>query len=135
MNKDTYKTLQSISNESFEECYAGLKIALANDRHFKTFMERRYRLKAYEEQHDFYMTANERNFHMIGFLDALIWMERSGMIIWNQTVPPEENSENENDCEPETEEEHAYMESLKEKAVKERRAIESLVASFETGED
>ncbi|ADU27214.1 hypothetical protein [Ethanoligenens harbinense] len=135
MNRETYKTMQSIAKESFEECYAGLKIALANDRHFKAFMERRYRLKSYEEQHDFYMTANERNFHMIGFLDAVIWMEHSGMILWNQTVPPEKNSEDEGECESETEEERAYIESLQEKAVKERCAIESLVVNFETGED
>lgn len=133
MNGETYETLQSIAKGSFEECYAGLKIALANDRHFKAFMERRYRLKVYEEQHDFYMTANERNFHMIGFLDAVIWMERSGMILWNQTVPPAKDFEDE--CEPETEEERAYMESLQKKAVKERCAIESLIVSFETGED
>lgn len=71
--------------------------------------------------------------HMIGFWDAVIWMERSGMILWNQTVPPEKDSEDE--CEPETEEERAYMESLQKKALKERCAIKSLVVSFETGQN
>lgn len=84
MNGESYETLQSIAKESFEECYAGLKIVLANDRHFKAFMERRYRLKAYEEQHDFYMTANERNYSH----DRLLGCRDLDGTFWHDSMEP-----------------------------------------------
>ena len=81
LHGENYKTLQHISQFSFEECYAGLNILLYNDPNFKSCVERNYRLKVYASEGEFYMTANERFFHTIGFVDAVIWLERSGYLL------------------------------------------------------
>ena len=43
-------------------------------------MERKYRLDAYKEEGEFYMTANERNFHLIGFIDAIVYLSRAKIL-------------------------------------------------------
>ena len=70
MKPDGYTQLQKIAQFSFEECYAGLNLLLYTDKNFSKFMERNYRLKQYYEEGDFFMTANERNFHLIGFINT-----------------------------------------------------------------
>jgi len=80
MKAKGYKLLQEMSQFSFEECYAGLNLLLYTDKNFKEFMERKYRLNAYKEEGEFYMTANERNFHLIGFIDAIIYLSRAGIL-------------------------------------------------------
>lgn len=81
LHGENYKILQHIAAFSFEECYAGLNILLYNDSNFKPFVERSYRLQVYDSEGEFYMTTNERFFHTIGFIDAIIWMERSGYFL------------------------------------------------------
>ena len=81
LKKENYETLKEVAQFSFEECYAGLNTLLYNEPNFKAFVERKYRLKAYNEEGEFFMTANERFFHTIGFIDAVIWLERSGYIL------------------------------------------------------
>ena len=83
MKPDGYTQLQKIAQFSFEECYAGLNLLLYTDKNFSKFMERNYRLKQYYEEGDFFMTANERNFHLIGFINAIIYLERKGLIFEN----------------------------------------------------
>jgi len=80
MKAKGYKLLQEISQFSFEECYAGLNLLLYTDKNFKAFVEREYRLNAYKEDGEFYMTANERFFHLIGFIDAVIFLECAGIL-------------------------------------------------------
>ena len=75
LKKENYETLREVAQFSFEECYAGLNTLLYNELNFRAFVERKYRLKAYKEEGEFYMTANKR------FLDAVIWLERSGYIL------------------------------------------------------
>lgn len=81
LKKENYETLKEVAQFSFEECYAGLNTLLYNEPNFIAFVERKYRLKAYKEEGEFYMTANEHFFHTIGFIDAVIWLERSGYIL------------------------------------------------------
>ena len=82
LKKENYETLREVSQFSVEEYYAGLNTLLYNEPNFRAFVERKYRLKAYKEEGEFYMTANERFFHTIGFIDAVIWLlERSGYIL------------------------------------------------------
>lgn len=80
MKTKAYRLLQKMAMLSFEECYAGLNLLLYTDKNFKAFMERKYRLEQYAEQGEFYMTANERFFHLIGFIDAVVYLERAGII-------------------------------------------------------
>ena len=83
MNKQLYALLQDMSQFSFEECYAGLNLLLYTDKNFKAFVERKYRLNAYKEEGEFYMTSNEKFFHLIGFIDAVIFLERGGVLFPN----------------------------------------------------
>lgn len=83
LKEENYETLRKVAQFSFEECYAGLNTLLYNEPNFKSFVERKYRLKSYKEEGEFFMTANERFFHTIGFIDAVIWLERSGYILQN----------------------------------------------------
>ena len=78
---ENYETLKEVAQFSSEECYAGLNTLLHNKPNFKAFVERKYRLKTYKEEGEFFMTANDWFFHTIGFIDAVIWLERSGYIL------------------------------------------------------
>ena len=81
MNKEAYKILKNIAANSFSNVnYIGLRTMLQTDEHFEKYMERNYRIKAFSKEHDFYMTRNELDFHFIGFLDALLWLNRSNML-------------------------------------------------------
>ena len=84
LKQEYYKVLRALAKSSFEDCYHGLNIALESDPQFKKYMERNYRVQVYERENDFYLTANERNFHLIGFMDAIICLERMGLILWNR---------------------------------------------------
>ncbi len=67
------------ARQSFEETHAGLYTLLTSDKNFANHVERKYRLKQYEQEGEFFMTANERWFHLIGFIDALIWFYRGNL--------------------------------------------------------
>lgn len=85
----------------------------------------------YEQENDFYLTANERNFHFIGFIDAVIRLERMGLIVWDhaeQTVVENENEElDEDDCE-----EVLRCQQLFDR---ECEAMKKLILYVETGEE
>ena len=119
--------LRALAKGSFEDCYHGLNIALESDPQFKKYMERNYRVQVYERENDFYLTANERNFHLIGFMDAIICLERMGMILWNPldraAIEGEDEEPDEEDLECE------------ERFNRECEAMKKLVWYVETGEE
>lgn len=80
MNTQAYNLLKEMVAFSFEECHAGLDLLLYNDENFAGFVERKYRLKQYAQEGEFYMTANERSFHLMGFINAIIYLERAGLL-------------------------------------------------------
>ncbi|WP_317855998.1 hypothetical protein [Chakrabartyella piscis] len=84
MNRERYEDLRELAHCSYEDCYAGVKVLLASDPHFKKFMERKYRLAHYYETGDLFLTANERYFHLIGFIDAIIHLERTHQFFWKE---------------------------------------------------
>lgn len=90
-------------------------------------MERNYRVQVYERENDFYLTSNERNFHLIGFMDAIICLERMGMILWNPldraAIEGEDEEPDEEDLECE------------ERFNRECEAMKKLVWYVETGEE
>ena len=63
MKPELYNDLKKYAYSSFEYAHAGLYTLLKSDKNFVNHMERKYRLKQYEQSGDFYMTANERWFH------------------------------------------------------------------------
>ena len=73
MKPEQYKALKAIAYQSFESPQAGLHTLVKSDENFVRFVERRSRLKYYEQGGDFFMTANEKYFHLIGFIDALLY--------------------------------------------------------------
>ena len=73
MKPDLYKVLKGYAYQSFEETHAGLYTLINSDKNFLNHVEIKYRLKQYQQKGNFFMTANERWFHLIGFIDALIW--------------------------------------------------------------
>ncbi len=52
-------------------------------------MEHKYRLKQYEQSGDFYMTANEKWFHLIGFIDAIVSFQRGNLFKNPETLKQE----------------------------------------------
>lgn len=80
MKPEQYKALKAIAYQSFESPQAGLHTLVKSDNNFVRFVERRSRLKYYEQGGDFFMTANEKYFHLIGFIDALIYFYRSNCL-------------------------------------------------------
>ena len=107
MKQEYYKVLRALAKSSFEDCYHGLNIALESDPQFKKY--------------------RERNFHLIGFMDAIICLERMGLILWNPTDRPaieggdEEPDEEDLECE--------------ERFNRECEAMKKLVWYVETGEE
>ena len=53
LKKENYETLRDVAQFSFEECYAGLNTLLYNEPNFRSFVERKYRLKSYKEEGEF----------------------------------------------------------------------------------
>ena len=51
MKPDLYKALKNYAHESFEETYAGLYTRINSDKNFVNHVERKYRLKQYEQDH------------------------------------------------------------------------------------
>lgn len=133
MKQEYFDTLCHMAQSSFEGAYRGLNIALESNENFRKYMERPYRLKVYERELDFFMTANERNFHLVGFLDAIIRLERMGLITWN----PENCSkvEEEKDGEELDEEERAELLEHEKRFQIECDALKHLVVYVETGEE
>lgn len=77
---DLYKALKNYACQSFKKAPAGLYTLLTSDKNFANHVERKYRLKQYEQEGEFFMTANERRGHLIGFIDALIWFYRGNLL-------------------------------------------------------
>ena len=128
MREDIYNTLQKIAHDAMHNTYAGLYTMLRSDESFPSRIERNYRLKSFDENHDFYLTASEKQIHLMGFIDAIIWLERSGYF-GNHSVEADEDDEEPQ--EPETE--HEQKRAIE--AAKEQEAINNLIICFETGED
>lgn len=133
LNQEYYKVLGNLAQCSFEDSYHGLNVALESDPNFKKYMERPYRLKAYQEELDFFMTANERNFHLIGFLDAIICLERMGLIFW---TPLDHTADIDEEVDgPDSEEECAEFEAREQEFAMQCEAMQRLIWYVETGEE
>jgi len=128
MREELYNILQKIADDTMHNTYAGLHTMLRSDKDFHKKIERNYRLKSFYENHDFYLTASERQIHLMGFIDAAIWFSRSGYFA----------NQHEDDCDDELEiddEDAAEIEKRLAQAAMEHEAIQNAIISFETGED
>lgn len=132
MNQEYFKVLKHLARSSFEDAYRGFDVVLDSDENFRKYMERPYRLKVYERELDFYMTANERNFHLVGFLDAIICLERMGLITWNPENWPKVVGEDDEELD---EEDRAELLEYEKRFQMECDALKHLVVYVETGEE
>lgn len=132
MKQEYFDTLCHMAQSSFEGAYRGLNIALESNENFRKYMERPYRLKVYERELDFFMTANERNFHLVGFLDAIICLERMGLITWNPENWPKVVGEDDEELD---EEDRAELLEHEKRFQMECDALKHLVVYVETGEE
>lgn len=123
MNKEDYNTLEQLVENAFHNTYAGLYTMQRSNKKLKTVIDNQSRIEFFNEFHEFFMTQNEKQFHLMGFIDAIIWFERSGW--FNQSDEEQEPWESET--------KHEIM--MEKQAVKEKDAIFSAIISFETGED
>ena len=89
MKPELYNDLKKYAYSSFEYAHVGLYTLLKSDKNFANHMERKYRLKQYEQSGDFYMTANERWFHLIGFIDAIVSFQRGNLFKNPETLKQE----------------------------------------------
>ena len=127
MNKDAFKTLREVAAYSFSNPYAGLRTMLRADNQFAKYVEKNYRIKKFNEEHNFFMTRNEIDFHLIGFMDAILWLSRSNML-----RNSDDKTADDDDIDFELSEEE--LESIK-RSEMEKKAVWSYIISYETGED
>lgn len=135
MNMENYDNLKDLVARCYEESHAGLKTLLKSDPNFKSYMERKYRLNAYQENGELFMTANERYFHLIGFIDAIIYFERAHQIPWMYLLEADSEDDSDTEWDGMTAEDFAEIEKQHQAGEKERKAINSAAACFETGEE
>ena len=100
------------------------KAMLINHDYFAEYVDKNYRVSEYEVNQEFFMTSNERYFHLIGFMVAIIWLHRTNFFK-NEEVD-DENFE----FVPENDHEKAIHEA----AIKKENAIHQFIINFETGE-
>jgi len=126
MNSHSLDVLKKVAMKNFKNYHAGLYTLLKTEKYLAKMIERSYRLKAFENEHEFYMTANERIFHLIGFMDAIIYFSRSGLFDENDNES--KNDFNEDDLDENEKE-------INKKEREEYQAIMNFICCFETGEE
>lgn len=131
MKKDFLNVLRTVSNDSFREAaYGGLRTMIASDPHFVKFCEKNYRFKTYNDTKEFYLTQHESNMHLIGFIDALIYLCRAGYLDLNSSFTDEICSVDGEDDELDLE----YATQLEEKEKQILNAINACIAFIETND-
>lgn len=123
------------SCQSFEETHAGLYTLLTSVKNFANHVERKYRLKQYEQEGEFFMTANERWFHLIGFIDALIWSYRGNLLKNPDTLQQELADTYCSDKEPLDENDTADYKAALESMEKEHAMPGDCIICYECGEN
>nr|WP_300848799.1 hypothetical protein [uncultured Acetatifactor sp.] len=121
--------------QSFEETHAGLYTLLTSVKNFANHMERKYRLKQHEQEGEFFMTANERWFHLIGFVNALIWFYRGNLLKDPDTLQQELAGTYCSDAEPLDEEDIADYKVALESMEREQTMLGDCIMCYECGEN
>lgn len=124
LDKETLEEIKKIAQHSFDEWHAGLNAMLNNHDHFAEYVDKNYRVSKYDVNQEFFMTSNERYFHLIGFMDAIVWFHRTNF--FKQVQVDDEDYE----FIPENDHERAIHES----AIKMEKAIHQFIINFETGD-
>ena len=92
MENEDFEIISTIAISQFDEDYFGLQFFLNSGNNMKKYFEQNYRIADYKKTGYLPISQNERNFHLIGFIDALAWLNSQGFI----NLPPEDdNSEEE----------------------------------------
>lgn len=80
MEREAFEVLADIAMSFFDNYHAGLNAFLSTDKKFKKYFEYNERIPAFKKTGEFFISQNERNFHLIGFMDAILWLGRSGYL-------------------------------------------------------
>lgn len=81
MNEEEFWiSLKEMAHSTYSKYHAGTEMMLEFDEHFPKYVESNYRVEMYKKNHEFHMTANERYFDLIGFIDALAWISRRDLV-------------------------------------------------------
>jgi len=132
MDKKAFGILRQIAADSFSEPYAGLQTMLRTNKQFAKFVEKNYRIKKFNEEHSFYLTRNEIDFHFIGFMDAILWLSRSNMLKRKNAKIVGEDDYDDSDDDYELDEEELKI--IKQSELEEK-AVWNYISCYETGED
>lgn len=135
MKPELYNELKKKACNAFEETHAGLDTLLHSDKNFGNHMERQYRLKQYRKEGEFFMTANERWFHLIGFIDALICFHLGNLFKDTDMLRQELTDTYYGDDEPLDEEGIADYKAALESIEKEQAMLGDCILYYEFGEE
>lgn len=91
MNRDDFEIISNAAMSQFDEHHIGLQAFLSAGDDLKKYFEQSWRIADYKKTGDFLISQNERNFHLIGFMDALAWANEQGFV----NLPPEDDNSDE----------------------------------------
>ncbi|WP_293007295.1 MULTISPECIES: hypothetical protein [unclassified Oscillibacter] len=91
MDRDDFEIIADAAMSQFDESHIGLQAFLSAGDDLKEYFERKWRIADYKETGDFLISQNERNFHLIGFMDALAWANEQDFL----NLPPADDTSEE----------------------------------------
>jgi|GEM_PF-1149474 len=91
MDRDDFEIIADAAMSQFDEHHIGLQALLSAGDDLKKYFEQSWRIADYKKTGDFFISQNERNFHLIGFMDALAWLDEQGYL----NLPPEDDNSDE----------------------------------------
>ena len=81
MERDTFEMVADVAMEQFDNDPKGLRLFLSAGNDMCAFFEDVDRIKLFQKGGDVpFISQNERNFHVIGFMDAICWLNSLGYI-------------------------------------------------------
>lgn len=96
MERDTFEIIADIAMEQFDSDPKGLRLFLSVGDDMLSFFEDKARIKCALKGEAPFISQNERNFHLIGFMDAICWLQSLGYI----SLPKDEAEQDNPDDEP-----------------------------------
>lgn len=87
MDREIFDMIASVAINVFDDSAVGLHAMLSAGKDIQSFFSDLNRIDMYKKLGFFNMSQNERNFHLIGFMDAIVWLNEIGALV----EPPQED--------------------------------------------